>query len=63
MTIQRFFNNLTRTMQGILYVLGISLHNYYTNECVPDFSCCEDIYTPLHKRIKYFIGDMKRMWR
>lgn len=60
----RFINNITRTFQGIMYVLGISIHNYYTNECVSDFSCCyKDIHTPLYKRIKYFVGDMKRMWR
>ena len=61
---QRFLNNITRTVQGILYVCGISIHNNYTGECVPDFSCCHrNTHTPIRKRIKFFIGDMRRCWR
>lgn len=60
----RFFNNIARTIQGIAYVFGASVHNCFTNECVSDFSCCcREIHTPLRKRIKYFWNDMKRMWR
>lgn len=64
MHIQRFLNNITRTMQGILYVCGISIHNHYTGECVSDFSCCcGSIHNPIRKRFKYFVADMKRCWR
>lgn len=60
----RFFNNITRTIQGISYVLGLSIHNCFTNECVSDFSCCcREVKNPLHKRFRYFINDMRRMWR
>lgn len=61
---QRFLNNITRTMQGILYVCGISIHNNYTDECVSDFSCCcRDIHNPIGKRLEFFLGDMRGMWR
>lgn len=60
----RFLNNITRTFQGILYVAGISIHNNFTDECVSDFSCCcKAIKNPFNKRFKYFVGDMKRIWR
>lgn len=60
----RFCESVTRVMQGILYVCGISVHNNITHECVPDFSCCcKDIHSPLHKRFKDFYGDLKRIIR
>ena len=60
----RFCKNITRIMQGILYVCGISIHNNFTNECVSDFSCCcKDIRNPITKRIKYFSGDLRRILR
>lgn len=64
MSIIRLFNNATRTIQGLAYVVGVSVHNCFTNECVSDFSCCcKDIHNPIGKRFKYFLGDMRRMWR
>ena len=45
----RFFNNITRIAQGILYVCGISIHNNFTDECAPDFSCCNK---EIHSQIK-----------
>nr|DAV83593.1 MAG TPA: hypothetical protein [Caudoviricetes sp.] len=60
----RFFNNITRIAQGILYVCGISIHNNFTDECVPDFSCCnKEIHSPINKRLKDFWSDLKRMLR
>ena len=60
----RLANNITRIMQGILYVGGISIHNNFTDECVPDFSCCcKDIHSPVRKRIRDFAGNVKRIFR
>lgn len=60
----RAINNVTRIIQGILYVCGISIHNNFTNECVSDFSCCcKDIRNPITKRIKYFRSDLRRILR
>lgn len=59
----RFTNNITRILQGILYVCGISIHNNFTDECVPDFSCCcKDIHSPIRKRIKDFVEGTKRIF-
>lgn len=60
----RFCKNITRIMQGILYVCGISMHNNFTDECVPDFSCCcKDIHSPATKRLKDFYRGLKRIIR
>lgn len=60
----RIIKNFTRIMQGIMYVCGISVHNYITNECVADFSCCcKEIHNPISKRFKLFYHDLKRMLR
>lgn len=26
--------------QGVLWINGVSTHNYVRDECCPDFSCC-----------------------
>lgn len=60
----RFVYNITRIIQGVLYVCGISIHNNFTNECVPDFSCCyKDMHSPIRKRIKDFVKGTKRIFR
>mgnify|MGYP007129673865 CR=1 FL=1 len=60
----RFANNITRILQGVLYVCGISIHNNFTDECVPDFSCCcKDIHSPIRKRIRDFAEGTKRIFR
>lgn len=60
----RFSKNVTRIMQGVLYVCGISMHNNFTDECVPDFSfCCKDIHSPIAKRLRDFCRDLERMIR
>lgn len=60
----RLANNITRILQGILYVCGISIHNNFTDECVPDFSCCcKDIHSPIGKRIRDFAEGTKRIFR
>ena len=35
------------------WVKGNSMHNYEKGECCPDFSCCEDINTPLDVRERF----------
>lgn len=63
-SIFRIIKNITRIIQGLLYVFGISIHNPYTNECVSDFSCCcKDIHNPFYKRVGKFYNDLKRMLR
>lgn len=37
--------------QLIKWCFGKSEHNCVDNECVPDFSCCLENKTPVHKRI------------
>lgn len=60
----RFSKNITRIMQGVLYVCGISIHNNFTDECVPDFSCCcKDIHSLITKRLRDFCRDLERMIR
>ena len=40
--------------QLILWLFGKSTHNYVTDECCPDFSCCvPTIKEPFKKRLKY----------
>ena len=57
-------NNITRILQGVLYVFGISIHNNFTDECVPDFSCCcKYIHSPIRKRIRDFAEGTKRIFR
>lgn len=53
-----------RTIQGLLYVFGISIHNKITDECVHDFSCCyPELKNSFKKRVNYFCKDMKRIFR
>lgn len=60
----RFTNNITRILQGILYVFGFSIHNNFTDECVPDFSCCcKDIHSPVRKKVRDFAEETKRIFR
>ena len=40
--------------QLILWVFGKSVHNHTTDECCPDFSCCEpSLKEPFHERLSY----------
>ena len=34
--------NLTFTLQNLLFKIGISWHNKFSDECAPDFSCCSN---------------------
>lgn len=57
--------------QLILWVCGKSIHNHITDECCPDFSCCEpQLKEPFIKRLKYALKypfwDIKynyKVWR
>lgn len=40
--------------QLILWLFGKSIHNDVTDECCPDFSCCNpELKEPFKKRLKY----------
>lgn len=39
--------------QGLLWLMGINVHNHITDECTPDFSCCSHIRTPFKERLAY----------
>ncbi len=42
--------------QLFLWVFGKSTHNHTTDECCPDFSCCEpSLKEPFIKRLKYAV--------
>jgi hypothetical protein len=50
--------DLSRIKQGVEWIKGNSLHNPITDECTPDFSCCEpNIITAMSReeRIEYFV--------
>lgn len=44
--------------QGLLWINGISIHNYQDGECCPDFSCCHPELFEKDKRIRE-----KMYWR
>jgi hypothetical protein len=33
-------DRLTLYIQGLLWFIGIAIHNHYRNECTKDFNCC-----------------------
>lgn len=46
--------------QLVLWLIGISKHNYKDNECTPDFSCCgKNLKEPFKARWKTFKIFMK----
>ena len=53
----RIIYRITVNIQLILWVLGISIHNMYGDECCPDFSCCvpELKEKSFIKRLKYML--------
>lgn len=55
--------NITRIIQFILYIFGISIHNNFTDECVPDFSCCINNHSNLVKRIKDSLSVLRNIIR
>ena len=44
---------MTPNEQLELWVNGESVHNNEGDECCPDFSCCEEIHTPIELRKKF----------
>jgi len=39
--------------QGLLWLIGINVHNSITGEYTPDFSCCSHIRIPFKERLAY----------
>lgn len=33
-------DRITVWLQGLLWFLGVAIHNAYRDECTPDFNCC-----------------------
>ena len=47
---------ISNIIQGLLWLIGLSLHNKYAGECCPDFSCCRSGYsTPFKVRVWYLL--------
>lgn len=50
---------LSYHLQNAFWLIGINIHNTITDECTPNFNCCEDIYSTFSSRLKYLTNNCR----